>query len=118
MKTSISAMEEGKVTLLLGDVEHKVDLDDVNADDIKALFGIDFKVKRLKEVETGGTILIKKKEKIKTGHTYLVIPPPPSPGPARRHGKKSGPRESYRCLREQTNTTAESFSKTYVCMNV
>ena len=69
------AMEEGEVTLRLGDIEHRVDQDDVNPDDIKELFGIE--VKQLLEVETGKTILIKKKEKIKPGNTYLLQPPPP-----------------------------------------
>ena len=84
LKMSITAMEEGEVTLRLGEVEHKVDVDDVNAEDIKELFGIDFEVKQLLEVETQKTILIRKKEKIKTGHTYLVIQPTPSPDPASR----------------------------------
>ena len=64
-------MEE--VTLKLGDTERRVDLDDVNPDDIKELFGIDFEVKQLLEVETGKTILIKKKEKIKSDQQILQM---------------------------------------------
>ena len=60
LNISIAAMEEGEVTVRLGDVEHRVDLDDVNPEDIKELFGIDFEVKHLLEVETQKDVLIKK----------------------------------------------------------
>ena len=93
LKMSITAMEEGEVTVRLGEVEHKVDVDDVNPEDIKELFGIDFEVKQLLEVETQKTILIRKKEKIKTGHTYLVIQPAASSGLTR--GDKYSPEVSW-----------------------
>ena len=81
LNIAVTAMEEAEVTLRLGEVEHRVDVDDVNPDDIKELFGINFEVVQLLEVESKKTVLIKKREKIKPGHTY-IIQPPPSAAPA------------------------------------
>ena len=68
-------MEEGEVTVKFGDLEHKVDVDDVNSEDLKELFGINFEVTKLLEVETQKTVLIKKRNKIKDGHTYIIQQP-------------------------------------------
>ena len=55
--------------------EHKVDIEDVNSEDLKDLFGINFEVKCLLEAETEKTILIKKKDKLKSGFNYIIQPP-------------------------------------------
>ena len=68
----MSAMDRG-VTVQLGEVSIKMDPDDVNSEDLKEFFDIQFKVKKLLEIETEKTIHIKKKEKIKPGYTYLII---------------------------------------------
>ena len=64
-----------EVTVSFGGVEHKVEIDDVNQEDLKDLFGIDFEIKHLLEVETQKTILIKKTEKLKPGFTYVIENP-------------------------------------------
>ena len=63
------------MTVKFGDIEHKVDVDDVNSEDLKELFGINFEVTKLLEVETQKTVLIKKRNKIKDGHTYIIQQP-------------------------------------------
>ena len=63
------------VTIRFGEVVKKVEVDDVNPEDLKDLFDLDFEVKRLVEDETQKTILMKKKEgKIKPGYTYVIQP--------------------------------------------
>jgi hypothetical protein len=57
---------DGEVTVSYDGTEHKIDIEDVNPEDLKDLFGIDFEVKFLLEVETEKTVLIKKKEKLKS----------------------------------------------------
>merc|ERR1711892_180659 len=66
---------EGEVTVSYLGTEHKVDIEDVNSEDLKDLFGFDFEVKCLLEVETEKTVLIKKKEKLKSGFSYVIQPP-------------------------------------------
>ena len=115
------AMEEGEVTLRLGDIEHRVDLDDVNPDDIKELFGIDFEVKQLLEVETGKTILIKKKEKIKPGHTYLLQPPPPGPGASTHSLGLSWIRDNHQTLQTAllvSQAVYETSAEDYLLVNL
>ena len=71
----ISREMEGEVTVSFKGRELKVDIEDVNPEDLRDLFGIDFDAKSLLEVETEKTILIKKKEKFKPGFTYLLEQP-------------------------------------------
>ena len=66
---------DGEVTVSFEGREHRVDIEDVNPEDLRDLFGIDFDVKSLLEVETEKTVLIKKKEKLKAGFTYVLQRP-------------------------------------------
>ena len=72
---SISRVMEGEVTVSYKGRELRIDIEDVNPDDLRDLFGIDFDVKTLLEVETEKTILIKKKDKLKPGFTYVLQKP-------------------------------------------
>ena len=72
---SISRVMEGEVTVSYNGRELRIDIEDVNPDDLRDLFGINFDVKTLLEVETEKTILIKKKEKLKPGFTYVLQKP-------------------------------------------
>ena len=72
---TISRMMEGEVTVSYNGRELRIDIEDVNPDDLRDLFGIDFDVKTLLEVETEKTILIKKKDKLKPGFTYVLQKP-------------------------------------------
>ena len=73
---SITTMDEvEEVTIKYGHVTHIIDIEDVNQDDLRELFNIDFDVKYLIEEETKKTILIKKKDKIKPGLTYIIKAP-------------------------------------------
>ena len=66
---------EREVTVSYNGRELRIDIEDVNPDDLRDLFGINFDVKTLLEVETEKTILIKKKEKLKPGFTYVLQKP-------------------------------------------
>lgn len=68
-------MMDGEVSVSFEGREHKVDIEDVNPEDLRDLFGIDFDVKSMFEVETEKTVLIKKKDKFKPGFTYLILRP-------------------------------------------
>ena len=72
---TISRVMEGEVTVSYNGRELRIDIEDVNPDDLRDLFGIDFDVKTLLEAETEKTILIKKKEKLKPGLTYVLQKP-------------------------------------------
>ena len=72
---TISRVMEGEVTVSYNGRELRIDIEDVNPDDLRDLFGIDFDVKTLLEAETEKTILIKKKEKLKPGFTYVLQKP-------------------------------------------
>lgn len=72
---TISRVMEGEVTVSYNGRELKIDIEDVNPGDLRDLFGIDFDVKTLLEAETEKTILIKKKEKLKPGFTYVLQKP-------------------------------------------
>ena len=72
---TISRVMEGEVTVSFNGRELRIDIEDVNPDDLRDLFGIDFDVKTLLEAETEKTILIKKKEKLKPGFTYVLQKP-------------------------------------------
>ena len=69
---TISRVMDGEVTVSYNGRELRIDIEDVNPDDLRDLFGIDFDVKTLLEVETEKTILIKKKDKLKPGFTYVL----------------------------------------------
>ena len=69
---SISRVMDGEVTVSYNGRELRIDIEDVNPEDLRDLFGIDFDVKTLLEVETEKTILIKKKDKLKPGFTYVL----------------------------------------------
>ena len=71
----ISRVMDGEVTVSYNGRELRIDIEDVNPDDLRDLFGIDFDVKTLLEVETEKTILIKKKDKLKPGFTYVLQKP-------------------------------------------
>lgn len=72
---TISRVMDGEVTVSYNGRELRIDIEDVNPDDLRDLFGIDFDVKTLLEAETEKTILIKKKEKLKPGFTYVLQKP-------------------------------------------
>ena len=72
---TISRVMDGEVTVSYNGRELRIDIEDVNPDDLRDLFGIDFDVRTLLEVETEKTILIKKKEKLKPGFTYVLQKP-------------------------------------------
>ena len=72
---TISCVMDGEVTVSYNGRELRIDIEDVNPDDLRDLFGIDFDVKTLLEVETEKTILIKKKDKLKPGFTYVLQKP-------------------------------------------
>ena len=72
---TISRVMDGEVTVSYKGRELRIDIEDVNPDDLRDLFGIDFDVRTLLEVETEKTILIKKKEKLKPGFTYVLQKP-------------------------------------------
>ena len=72
---SISRVMEGEVTVSYNGQDLRIDIEDVNPDDLRDLFGINFDVKTLFEVGTEKTILIKKKEKLKPGFTYVLQKP-------------------------------------------
>ena len=72
---TISRVMDGEVTVSYNGRELRIDIEDVNPDDLRDLFGIDFDVKTLLEVETEKTILIKKKDKLKPGFTYVLQKP-------------------------------------------
>ena len=69
---STSRVMDGEVTVSYNGRELRIDIEDVNPEDLRDLFGIDFDVKTLLEVETEKTILIKKKDKLKPGFTYVL----------------------------------------------
>ena len=71
----IKAMEEGEVTVKFQDVSHNLDIEDVNTEDLRELFGLDFDVKCVLEEETNKSILIKKRDKFKPGFTYIIQNP-------------------------------------------
>ena len=71
----IHRVMDGEVTVSFEGREHRVDIEDVNPEDLRDLFGIDFDVKSLLEAETEKTVLIKKKEKLKAGFTYVLQRP-------------------------------------------
>ena len=72
---TIRRVMDGEVTVSYNGRELRIDIEDVNPDDLRDLFGIDFDVRTLLEVETEKTILIKKKEKLKPGFTYVLQKP-------------------------------------------
>ena len=72
---TISRIMDGEVTVSYNGRDLRIDIEDVNPDDLRDLFGIDFDVKTLLEVETEKTILIKKKDKLKPGFTYVLQKP-------------------------------------------
>ena len=72
---TISRVMDREVTVSYKGRELRIDIEDVNPDDLRDLFGIDFDVRTLLEVETEKTILIKKKEKLKPGFTYVLQKP-------------------------------------------
>ena len=71
----IKAMEEGEVTVKFQGVSHNLDIEDVNTEDLRELFGLDFDVKCVLEEETNKSILIKKRDKFKPGFTYIIQEP-------------------------------------------
>ena len=77
----IHRVMDGEVTVSFEGREHRVDIEDVNPEDLRDLFGIDFDVKTLLEAETEKTVLIKKKEKLKPGFTYVLQRPAQSLSP-------------------------------------
>ena len=71
----ISRIMEREVIVSYNGRDLRIDIKDVNPDDLRDLFGIDFDVKTLLEVETEKTILVKKKERLKLGFTYVLQRP-------------------------------------------
>ena len=71
----ISRIMEREVIVSYNGRDLRIDIEDVNPDDLRDLFGIDFDVKTLLEVETEKTILVKKKERLKPGFTYVLQRP-------------------------------------------
>ena len=63
----ISRVMEREVIVSYNGRDLRIDIEDVNPGDLRDLFGIDFDVKTLLEVETEKTILVKKKERLKLG---------------------------------------------------
>ena len=57
------------------DVEHKIDIEDANNEDLKDLFGLNFDVKFLKEKETDKSVPLKKIDKLKPGFRYIIQKP-------------------------------------------
>ena len=71
----ISRVMEREVIVSYNGRDLRIDIEDVNPGDLRDLFGIDFDVKTLLEVETEKTILVKKKERLKLGFTYVLQRP-------------------------------------------
>ena len=71
----ISRVMEREVIVSYNGRDLRIDIEDVNPGDLRDLFGIDFDVKTLLEVETEKTILVKKKERLKPGFTYVLQRP-------------------------------------------